>query len=237
MTADTSGVVIKEIRSKRDLADYLTSLTGGDVSYHAMLTHYVGSDGHGRAEVFQALNCATRSKPALLAEFQREQERKPRRGQGRSVYHFMISRRGRTDPQILASMARRLLQLAGLDRQKALIAVHCDTDDNHVHIAVSALDAGGRQIILERGYSKVLLAHINAQLCHEFGFSPEAGLGFHATGEGVFRTADGAKLRDADFHKVTNDLRKEPALTARSAATERETGLPSTQRRIRITMR
>ncbi len=156
MTADTSGVVIKEIRSKRDLADYLTSLTGGDVSYHAMLTHYVGSDGHGRAEVFQALNCATRSKPALLAEFQREQERKPRRGQGRSVYHFMISRRGRTDPQILASMARRLLQLAGLDRQKALIAVHCDTDDNHVHIAVSALDAGGRQIILERGYSKVL---------------------------------------------------------------------------------
>lgn len=233
MTADTSGVVIKEIRSKRDLADYLTSLTGDDVSYHAMLTHYVGSDGHGRAEVFQALNCATRSKPALLAEFQREQERKPRRGNGRSVYHFVISRRGRTDPEILASMARRLLQLAGLDRQKALIAVHCDTDDNHVHIAVSALDAGGRQIILERGYSKVLLAHINAQLCHEFGFSPEAGLGFHATGEGVFRTADGAKLRDADFRKVTNDLRKKPALTASSAATERETGLPSTQRRIR----
>lgn len=183
--------------------------------------------------MFQALNCATRSKPALLAEFQREQERKPRRGQGRSVYHFMISRRGRTDPEILASMARRLLQLAGLDRQKALIAVHCDTDDNHVHIAVSALDASGRQIILERGYSKVLLAHINAQLCHEFGFVPEAGLGFHATGDGVFRTADGAKLRDADFHKVTKDLRKEPALTARSAGFEHETGLPSTQRRIR----
>lgn len=47
MTADTSGVVIKEIRSKRDLADYLTSLTGDDVSYHAALAHYVGSDGHG----------------------------------------------------------------------------------------------------------------------------------------------------------------------------------------------
>ncbi len=233
MTSDRSGVVIKEMRSKRDLADYLTSLTGHDLSHHAMLAHYVGSEAHGRAEFFEALNCAAASKPALLAEFRREQDRKPKRGQGRSVYHFMISRRGRTDPQILASMAKRLLQLAGLDKQKALIAVHTDTDDNHVHIAVSALDASGSQIILERGYSKVLLAHINAQLCHEFGFEPEAGLGFHATSEGVFRTVDGAKLRDADFRKVTKDLRKEPAQKARSAAFEQETGLPSIQRRIR----
>jgi len=233
MTDDTSGIVIKEVRSRRDLADYLTSLPGADVSYDAMLTHYISSEAHGRADVFLALNCAAEWKPALLAEFRSEQRRRHKRGNGRSVYHFVISRRGRTEPKILAAMAKRLLVLTGLDKQKALIAVHTDTDDNHVHIAVSALDDHGRQIILERGYSKVLLAHVNAQLCHEFGYEPESGLGFHATDEGVFRTDDGAKLRDAAFRKVTNDLRKQPALTPLSAAFERETGLPSIQRRIR----
>lgn len=233
MTSDRSGLVVKEVTSRRDLADYLTSFTAGEVSYHAMLAHYLGEEGHGRAEVFQALNCASEWKPALLVEFRREQQRKARRGRGRSVYHFVISRRGRTDPKILAAMANRFLVLVGLDKQKALIAVHCDTDDNHVHIAVSALDKQGRQIILERGYSKILLAHVNAQLCFEFGYDPEAGLGFHATGDGVYRSEDGARLRDDTFRKVTNDLRKQPALTAPSAASERETGLPSVQRQIR----
>ncbi len=233
MTSDTSGLVVKEVTSRRDLADYFTSFTAGDVSYHSMLAHYVGEEGHGRAAVFLALNCAAKWKPALLAEFRHEQQRKARRGKGRSVYHFVISRRGGTDPKILAAMAKRLLKLAGLDKQKALIAVHTDTDDNHVHIAVSALNDQGRQIILERGYSKVFLAHVNARLCHEFGYKPEAGLGFHATDDGVYRTEDNARLRDASFCKITNDLRKQPALTARAAAFERETGLPSAQRRIR----
>ncbi|WP_170004445.1 relaxase/mobilization nuclease domain-containing protein [Pseudopontixanthobacter vadosimaris] len=233
MTSDTSGLVVKEVTSRRDLADYFTSFTAGDVSHHAMLAHYVGEEGHGRAAAFFALNCAAKWKPALLAEFRHEQQRKARRGKGRSAYHFVISRRGRTDPKILMAMAKRLLTLAGLDKQKALIAVHTDTDDNHVHIAVSALNDQRRQIILERGYSKVLLAHVNARLCHEFGYKPEAGLGFYATDDGVYRTEDNAKLRDANFCKITNDLRKQPALTARAAAFERETGLPSPQRRIR----
>jgi hypothetical protein len=229
MTTPLPGIVIKEIHSKRSLADYLTEFARS-LTYADLLAHYVGEHAHGRAEVFDALNCAARGHDAVIAEFRLEQERRKHRRQGRTVYHFVISRRGKTDPEVLVAMAKRMITLTGLQAQKAIIAVHTDTDDHHVHVAVSALDEAGKQIILEKGHSRVLLAHINAQLCHEFGFEPETGLGFYANDRGVFRSSDDKQMRDASFVKATTDLRKAPAMTQLSGKHELHTGMMSNQR-------
>ena len=153
-TDQPSGLLIKEVKSKRDLASYLTEWKYDGLSPAERLTHYFGGDGLGRAILFETVNCAASTPEAILAEFRLEQHRRAERRQGRTVNHMVISRRGHTDPQLLVAMARRLLDLARLDGQKAAIAVHTDTENTHLHIAVSALDKAGRQIILEKGHSQ-----------------------------------------------------------------------------------
>lgn len=126
------------------------------------------------------------------------------------------------------AMGQRLLRLLDLDRQHALLAIHEDTDNTHLHIAVHAREPDGRQIIINKGFTRLALEHANAVLCHENGLTPEAGLQFYANDEGVFRS-DHHKIRDADFVLVSKDAGRITAgQTPKSRREEERTGYQST---------
>jgi Relaxase/Mobilisation nuclease domain/Large polyvalent protein-associated domain 7 len=220
------GLIIKEIRSSRDLTDYLSKFTGEEFE---RLTHYLDLDAAGRGHEFRALNFVSKTLPGILAEMRVIQGvRKHGRAQ-HNVYHFMIGKRGKTDPEHLMHIGERLLTLLELDRQHALLVVHDDTENTHLHVAVDAREPNGNKIEINKGWTKFALQHANAVLCYENGLTPEAGLDFHANEDGVF-SSNGQRVRDADFNRVSNYAEQlKSARSARARREEAETGLQSTQ--------
>lgn len=98
MTAGTeaqpNGIIIKEVKSHRDLADYLPKMT--DEQFE-QLTHYLEPRDDGRGSKFRAINFVAPTLPGILAEmrtlqFQTKSKRR------RTVYHL-----------ISAAAARRIL--------------------------------------------------------------------------------------------------------------------------------
>jgi hypothetical protein len=220
------GLIIKEIHSSRDLADYLPKFTGEEFE---RLTHYLDVGTAGRGHQFRALNFVSKTLPGILAEMRVIQGVRKHGRVSNNIYHFMIGKRGKTDPDLLMQMGERLVTLLGLDRQHALLAVHDDTANTHLHIAVDAREPGGNKIEINKGWTKFALQHANAVLCYENGLEPEEGLKFYANDEGVFAST-GHRVRDADFNRVSNNA--EQLKSARSASARREeveTGLQSIQ--------
>lgn len=220
------GLFIKEILSRRDLSEYLPRLT--DEQFQA-LAHYMAIEDGERGQQFRAHNFVATTPAGILAELRMAQFRPKKRANGRTVYHFVLSRRGRTDPKVLMAMGDRLICMLGLDKQRTLMSVHDDTANTHLHIAVDARDADGNTISINKGYTHFALEQANAQLCFEHGLIPEAGIEFYANNEGVFRK-DGHQVRDAQFKLVTRDAgRLTSAKTIPARLQEAETGRESIQ--------
>lgn len=224
--SQAGGLFIKEIRSKRDLSDYLPRLTDEEFQ---TLAHYMAIGEGERGNQFRAHNFVATTPAGILAELRMAQFRPKKRANGRTVYHFVLSRRGQTDPEVLMAMGERLTRMLGLHKQRTLMAIHNDTANTHLHIAVDARDADGNTVCVNKGYTHLALEQANAQLCFEHGLRAEAGIEFYANNEGVFRT-DGHQVRDAQFELITRDAKRLTSAKTKSARLqEAETGMESIQ--------
>lgn len=224
--SQAGGLFIKEIRSKRDLSDYLPRLTDEEFQ---TLAHYMAIGDGERGNQFRAHNFVATTPAGILAELRMAQFRPKKRSNGRTVYHFVLSRRGRTDPEVLMAMGERLTRMLGLDKQRTLMAIHNDTANTHLHIAVDARDADGNTVCINNGYTHLALEQANAQLCFEHGLTAEAGIDFYANNEGIFRN-DGHQVRDAQFELITRDAKRLTSAKTKSARLqEAETGRESIQ--------
>jgi hypothetical protein len=154
-------------------------------SSFAGLISYIGRSGEHavRRPDLTITNCQADLERAALREIQATQERNTR-ATGDKTLHLLVSfRAGETpDRDSLVALEERICAGLGYGEHQRISAVHTDTDNLHIHIAINKIHPTTHQMVRHfRAYRK--LAELCSRLEVEFGLEPDNHLSAKTIGE------------------------------------------------------
>ena len=183
----------------------------------AGLVQYI-ADWQGKTErlgVVHITNCAAASLPAVMAEVLATQQLNTR-AQGDKTYHLIVSFRAgeKPDRNTMMEIEQRICAGLGFAEHQRVSAVHYDTDNTHMHIAINKIHP--TRLTLHEPYRDY---HILGNMCEkldiEYHLQPDNHQAKQTLSEG--RAAD--MERHSGVESLTNWIKRECLAELRSAAT------------------
>ncbi|MDR2925488.1 MAG: relaxase/mobilization nuclease domain-containing protein [Azoarcus sp.] len=139
------------------------------------LVGYIEDDQNKKIRVgaVQASNCESTTIRAAVAEVLATQQQNTRVGSDKT-YHLIVSfRSGETPtPETLKAVESRICAALGYGEHQRVSAVHYDTDNLHIHIAINKIHPA-RLTIHEPYFPYKTLAKVCAALEREYGLEPD----------------------------------------------------------------
>lgn len=209
----------------RALLDYMAT-PDKESAYREYLLNYILEGGSGRENVERlqhlgANNFVSTTFAGQRAEMMAVAEQAVR--SPNPLDHWLISWKEHEHPtnaQVDAAAAMFVQEL-GLAGHQYLFAVHGDTHNIHVHLAVNRYDpVSDRTVSVNKGFDREAGARAVARIVDHFGWEPEKNARYHVVDGEVEFTATGRERRDGS----------NTALRVEAAAYETRTGHRSAQR-------
>ena len=121
------------------------------------------------------------------------------RAQGDKTYHLLVSFRAgeKPDAETLKSIEKRICDGLGFAEHQRLSAVHTDTDNLHIHIAINKIHPE-KKTLLEPYYQHFTLASLAVQLEAEFSLERD--------NHQVYRTVSEGRAADMEQHSGLESL-------------------------------
>lgn len=186
-------------------------------SNFAGLVQYI-ADRQGKTErlgVVNITNCAADTLPAVMAEVLATQQLNTR-AQGDKTYHLIISFRAgeKPDRKTMISIEQRICAGLGFAQHQRVSAVHYDTDNAHIHIAINKIHP--TRLTLHDPYRDY---HTLGNLCQKL----EAEYHLQPDNHEARQTLSQGRVADMEHHSgvesLTNWIKRECLAELRSAAT------------------
>lgn len=121
----------------------------------ALLKYITGETKEQKAEIVTGINCSVAPKSAYLEmslcyeSFAGEKFHRTKKPEGKEhikMHHYVFSFKGKeVTPQAANRIVQEWAKKVFGDNRQILIAVHTDTDNIHVHVAVNAYDMKGKR--------------------------------------------------------------------------------------------
>ena len=183
----------------------------------AGLVQYI-ADRQGKTErlgVVSITNCAAASLPAVMAEVLATQQLNTR-ARGDKTYHLIISFRAgeKPDKNTLIAIEQRICTGLGFAEHQRVSAVHYDTDNAHMHIAINKIHP--TRLTLHEPYRDY---HTLGNLCEKL----ETEYQLQPDNHEAKQTLSQGRAADMEHHSgvesLTSWIKRECLEEARSAAT------------------
>ncbi|EJT9668014.1 relaxase/mobilization nuclease domain-containing protein [Salmonella enterica] len=140
-------------------------------------------------------NCVSIETASQEMEYTARQARF-RKSNSDPVFHYILSWQAHESPrpEQLYGSVRHTLKALGLSSHQYVSAVHTDTDNLHVHVAVNRVhpETG---YINDLSFSKEKLSRACRELELKYGFSPDNGCWVHAPGNRIVRRTSAERDR------------------------------------------
>ncbi|HEY9081477.1 relaxase/mobilization nuclease domain-containing protein [Magnetovibrio sp.] len=172
-------------------------------------------DGKGRVEYATSINCQLPDKKPLSAEEVRrvanwmgETAALNTRARKASTLHYVVSLHeidaDKSTPELWNDTVERMLKSLGMDEHQALLVIHGDTDNPHMHIMVNRVHPT-KHTVADPLRDLIALEELNRQLEKDYGLRVDKGRHIDpVTGQ----TYDWDKVRKGEIHVPKNRARK-----------------------------
>lgn len=183
----------------------------------ASLMQYI-ADRQGKTErlgIINITNCAADTLPAVMAEVLATQQLNTR-AQGDKTYHLIISFRAgeKPDKNTLIAIEQRICTGLGFAEHQRVSAVHYDTDNAHIHIAINKIHP--TRLTLHEPYRDYrTLGDLCEKLETEYHLQPDNHQAKQTLSQG--RAAD--MEHHSGVESLTSWIKRECLAALRSAAT------------------
>ena len=164
------------------------------------LAHYI-TDTQSKQHRLQTVlltNCSSLTVEDAALEIAATQAQNVR-AQGDKTYHLLVSFRAgeKPDAETLKSIETRICDGLGFAEHQRLSAVHTDTDNLHIHIAINKIHPE-KKTLLEPYYQHFTLASLAVQLEAEFSLERD--------NHQVYRTVSEGRAADMEQHSGLESL-------------------------------